>query len=400
MDEEARFAAARAAFLEGMGHFDAERFADAERCLERASTLLPGRASALVNLGATRRRLGRPADALRVLDEALRVAPADAGAWFQHGHAAAEAGRHADALTSLARAVALAPDQREPRFDCAVALHRAGRIADAQVMVEPLLAAEPADAAAWSLHARLLHDQGRDVQAAAAFQRAIYSGGDSGTNRWFLAALRGQDAPPAAPPEYVQALFDDYAEDFEPHLLGTLRYRAHEQVAQAAAAARPGGRWRSVLDLGCGTGLVAMALRATADTIEGVDLAPTMVERARRRGVYDRLACSDITLHLQATPHRHDLVTAADTFIYVGDLDAVFAGARRVLEPGGWFVFSVEAADGDGFVLRPTLRYAHGAAYLRRLAGRHGLGLHEVERVVLREEQRVPVEGFVVAVAA
>ena len=399
-DDDARFAAARDAFLAGTAHLQAGRDAEAVQALERSLALLPGRTSTLLNLGIARRRLGRAQQALDALEAVVQAEPHDADAWFHHGHALVECGRAAEGLASLQRAVAIAPGHRAARFDAAVLLARAQRTAEAQAMLAPLLEAEPPDAAAWSLHGRLLRDEGRDEAAAAAFQRAIYAGADGAMNGWFLAALRGGDgAPPVAPAGYVQALFDDYAEDFESHLLGALRYRGHLAVAEAAAALRPGGRWRSVLDLGCGTGLVGAALRAQADMLTGVDLSGTMVERARRRGVYDTLAQADVAGHLQASAARHDLVVAADVFIYIGDLDAVFAGVRRVLEPGGGFVFSVEAGTGDGFVLRPSLRYAHGEAYLRRLAAQHGFAVRSVAPLALREEQRVPVEGLVVALA-
>jgi predicted TPR repeat methyltransferase len=396
--DDASFAAARDAFLEGVGHLEAGRNGDAVRCFEASLALVPGRASTLVNLGIARRRLGQPDAALQALDAAVQAAPDDADAWFQHGHALAECGRADAALDSLRRAMDLAPGERAARFDAAVLLARAARTAEAQALLAPLLEVEPADAAAWSLHGRLLRDEGRDEAAAAAFQRAIYAGADGVTNRWFLAALRGDaDAPEVAPAGYVQALFDDYAEDFEPHLLSTLRYRGHLAVAEAATALRNGPRWRSVLDLGCGTGLVGAALRPAADAVAGVDLSQTMVARARRRGVYDTLEQGDVVAHLGATGARHDLVVAADVFIYIGALEAVFAGVRRVLAPGGAFVFSVEEGTGDGFTLRPSLRYAHGEGYLRRLAAAHGFAVRSLERLALREEQRVPVAGMVLA---
>ena len=46
----------------------------------------------------------------------------------------------------------------------------------------------------------------------------------------------------------------------------------------------------TILDAGCGTGLVGVSLAAAGyTTIDGVDLSPAMVEQARRRGVYREL---------------------------------------------------------------------------------------------------------------
>jgi predicted TPR repeat methyltransferase len=160
-----------------------------------------------------------------------------------------------------------------------------------------------------------------------------------------------------------------------------------------------------VLDIGCGTGLCGRALRAHAARIDGVDLSPTMVAAARRCGAYTELTQADVAEHLQGTASRHDLVLSADVFIYIGDLDAVFTGVRRVLQPQGLFVCSVETLDDDtapgtarGYVLRASLRYAHRQDYLRQLAADHGMAVVDWQPFVVREEQRLPVAGAVVTV--
>ena len=50
-----------------------------------------------------------------------------------------------------------------------------------------------------------------------------------------------------------------------------------------------GGRSSRVADLGCGTGRTGAWLRETgvAGTIDGVDLTPEMLDRARERGAHD-----------------------------------------------------------------------------------------------------------------
>ena len=196
----------------------------------------------------------------------------------------------------------------------------------------------------------------------------------------------------------MRSLFDPYAEGFDQHLVQTLRYSGHTAVADAVLHdARP--VWRSALDLGCGTGLSGARARPHVPRLTGVDLSPTMVEHARRRGVYDALHADDVVKHLASTGERHDLVLAADVFIYIGDLAPVMAGVRRVLAPDGRFVFSIEHADTadtlPGFVLRSSLRYAHAPAVLARLAAKAGLTVDGVRPIVLREEEGRPIHGAV-----
>ena len=113
------------------------------------------------------------------------------------------------------------------------------------------------------------------------------------------------------------------------------------------------------------------------------------------RGLHDQVEQADVVQHLAAAPRRYDLVLAADVFIYVGALEAVFAGVARVMEPSGLFCFSVEAAGEDeDFALRPSLRYVHSERYLRRLAGVHGFDVQAVARQPIREDQQQPIAGL------
>ena len=154
-------------------------------------------------------------------------------------------------------------------------------------------------------------------------------------------------------------------------------------------------RFAAALDLGCGTGLCGSLVRPVAQWLEGVDLSGNMVSQARARGVYDRVEQADVVEHLAKATRRYDLVLAADVFIYVGALGDVFTGAARVMEPGGVFCFSVEAAgEQEDFALRPSLRYVHSERHVRRLAAAHGFAVESMARQPIREDQQRPIPGL------
>ncbi|RZL88132.1 MAG: methyltransferase domain-containing protein, partial [Variovorax sp.] len=229
--------------------------------------------------------------------------------------------------------------------------------------------------------------------------KAIALGADPQLHRYYLAAVRsgaqadgaGAAGAPSAPPRaYVESLFDQYAADFDQHLVHTLGYRGHERLIDAVMQLGP-RQYAAALDLGCGTGLCGPLLRRVAARVDGVDLSAAMIEKARALGVYDELAHADVAEYL-ASPERAanpvELVVAADVFIYVGRLEAVFEGVARVLAPGGAFCFTVEAVpEGQDVVLLPSLRYAHSAGYLRALAARFGFDVARLLRAPLREDQ-------------
>ena len=249
---------------------------------------------------------------------------------------------------------------------------------------------------AWTLRGHLLRQAGRLADASVCFERAIACGEDAANHRYFLGALGLGALPDAAPPTFVRELFDEYADEFESHLVGTLRYRGHLEVAAPLAALLPQGA-ASALDLGCGSGLAAPMLRPIARRLEGIDLSPKMIAAAAATGLYDELLHGEMVAHLRATPRRHDLVVACDVFIYLGDLAPAFEAVARVLAPGGVFGFSVEAGDADaGYDLLPSLRFNHSERYLRDLAARNGLQVLGLTRGPLREGRGEALEGLFV----
>jgi predicted TPR repeat methyltransferase len=353
---------ARQFFLEGVMHYQAARYAQAEQKFAASLALVPGRVSALINLGAARLKLGRAQEALAVLDEALVQEPGSFEALAHRGAALAELGHLTEALEAL--------DQS--------------------------LAGHPGQGLAWSHRGSVLKDLGRPEEAIESFRQAIAHGADRELNSYYLASLTHEATPAAPPRQYVAALFDGYAHEFEQHLQ-ELHYDAPAVLARHVGAS--GRRFRHALDLGCGTGLCGRLLKPLCGAIDGIDLSANMLDTAQRTGAYQLLEQADAAEFLGVTERCYDLVVAADVFIYVGALDRVLAGVARVLEPGGLFGFTLErAADGD-FALQSSLRYAHSEAYVRRLAAEHGFAVASVEERPIREDQRVPVAGLFVWLA-
>ena len=99
------------------------------------------------------------------------------------------------------------------------------------------------------------------------------------------------------------------------------------------------GRDERVLDVGCGTGNLTLALTrwlAPAGRIVAVDISPRMVERARAK-VGDRR----VTWHVAAADRLPLAAASIDRAIclsvwpHVSDRGATAAELRRVLRPGG-----------------------------------------------------------------
>ncbi len=207
---------------------------------------------------------------------------------------------------------------------------------------------------------RLARAGARD-RARECFQLLIEDNPDDPVASHIAAALSGR-SPDNPSPEYVRKVFDDYATHFDAHLVGELGYSGpHELKSALIAAGTRDGPW-DLLDLGCGTGLLAVEFAGLSARIDGVDLSPKMIERARDRKLYTTLTCGDLLSVLQrCAADCYDLVTAADVFIYVGKIDAVIAAARRVLRPHGMLAFTAEAAEYSSTSRQPRRRQDIGS---------------------------------------
>ena len=200
-----------------------------------------------------------------------------------------------------------------------------------------------------------------------------------------------------AAPGYVRHLFDQFSEDYDARMLGTLSYRAPHILRELAnlVIAAPANSL-AILDLGCGTGLAGEAFRDLAKRLDGLDLSPRMIEKARARGIYDSLAVTDLESG-PSVKRRYDLILAADTLVYLGDLSAAYAGAWSRLRFGGHFLFTLEAKAGEGFELGPKRRYRHSEAYLREQARHARFEVMGLVACSPRREADQPVEGFAAA---
>lgn len=387
------FEQARQAFLDGIEQFERQQFEAAAALFEQALQLAPGRPSVLMNLGVSCVQLGRFERADACLRQALAADDAQTDAWVAWGVTQMALGDWAQALRCHDKARALGADGADFCLRWGQCLAHQGRLPQALLAFEQALAHDPNLTEAWSQLAHVQRDVGQTAQAIASYQRAMDLGADLELHRYYLAALSPEQPVVNAPAAYVERLFDQYADDFEAHLVGQLGYQGHRVLLQHLPV-DPATRFERVWDLGCGTGLCGTLIRPRADHLIGVDLSSAMVAKSRALGIYDSLHAQDLVEFLQLTTAPADLVIAADVFIYVGWLEAVFEALSPRVRSGSWLALTVEEADpGFEVQLHSSLRYAHAPAYLQKLAAQHGWHWAHLQRAPLRLDQAQPLMG-------
>ncbi len=302
-------------------------------------------------------------------------------------------GQAQEAVDLTVQAIRLNPRSVMAHLLLGILYYEAGRHAEAETAYKTVLEIEP-------LHARALIDlinilmlQQKSDEAKRYIEQGLKHAPDNDLLRYFQAMVAGGRVE-KAPREYVAKLFDSYADHFDRHLMQTLGCQIPSMLAAALQNVRRPEAGMQLLDLGCGTGQMARALNIAGITITGIDLSPKMLEKARLTGLYQELHAADVVEFMQASAAAYDIITAADVFIYLGDLHPVIAAARQALKQNGLLAFSVESAEVEDYRLQPNGRYQYSETYIRSLADAYGFALELLDAGVLRFERKQPVHGL------
>jgi predicted TPR repeat methyltransferase len=270
---------------------------------------------------------------------------------------------------------------------------------DAVAQCRRVLQLKPDDVTAYTTLGFAFEQSGRRDEAIAAYKEALQRRPNSRRLQFQLASLTSDSTFDAAPADFVAALFDNYADTFDKHLVEGLQYRAPRLVVDAALAAAATDR-ADVLDMGCGTGLCGPLLRPIARKLIGVDLSTNMIAQARQKKAYNELFVDELVAFLSVRFAQFDLAVAADVLNYFGDLQPVFAAAKQCMRPGGVIAFTVERLDGGKWKLHPSRRFAHAIEYIREVMKRTGFDVLTEKAVTLRQERNADVIGWLVVVKA
>lgn len=270
-----------------------------------------------------------------------------------------------------------------------------GDYAEALLLYRQIVSADPEEAdAVWGV-AECFHSLGEHSLAIQWYRKYLELEPDEPEATHMLAALGEGKAPRRAGDEYVVAHFDRFADDFDKQLLEELDYSAprHLGTVLSELVGEASGDL-AILDAGCGTGLCGPFLKPFASRLDGVDLSGEMLKKAEERALYDDLYEDELGRFMRKSDRTYDIVLAADTVCYFGALGALLKATARILEPGGYFLFSVEADDEiSTYRLTESGRYVHATGYIEKSAADAGLETISVTRETLRTEYGEAVEG-------
>ncbi len=130
-----------------------------------------------------------------------------------------------------------------------------------------------------------------------------------------------------------RSYYDAFSENYEKHRGDNDPGGYHELLDEMEADfVRRFGNGKSVLEVGCGTGLVLERIARFSSHAQGIDLSPGMLERARAKGL-DVVEGSATSLPF---PNAHfDVCCSFKVLAHIPEIDGALREMARVTRPGG-----------------------------------------------------------------
>ncbi|WP_232744797.1 bifunctional 2-polyprenyl-6-hydroxyphenol methylase/3-demethylubiquinol 3-O-methyltransferase UbiG [Thiomicrorhabdus sp. Kp2] len=101
---------------------------------------------------------------------------------------------------------------------------------------------------------------------------------------------------------------------------------------------------QSIVDIGCGGGILSESLAKAGADVTGIDLAKDVLTVAKLHGLdsgvkvnYQLIAAEQ---YAEENPTKHDMVTCMEMLEHVPDPASIIQAAAKCVKPGGWVFFS------------------------------------------------------------
>ena len=334
-----------------------EQYEEAEKVLKQVIQINPKFQEAYVNLGVILTNAIKHQESKKILMQGLKINPKNANIFFHIGIIYSIKNLPKIAIRYFKKAINFDANNANIYYNLSLEYTKVGLLSKAADNLKTCLKIEPN-------HQSALH---------------VFN------------SLTGRKTK-TAPRDYITGLFDYYANYFEKSLINDLDYKIPKEI-KSLLLENSLNSLGSVMDLGCGTGLVGLELNKNCNYIEGIDLSTNMINEARKKNVYDKLIKTEIIDYLTNNTLNFDYFLAADVFIYIGDLYEVFRLIKKRNQKIANLVFSIELTTADDYILEKSGRYSHSTNYISSLCNEFDLTITNFKKLPIRKEKKQYIPG-------
>lgn len=211
------------------------------------------------------------------------------------------------------------PKRFDIRFNLAACLQKKGWLDDAQSHYRHILQEHPTHFDSLYNLACVFWQQ-QNIDAARFYLKSALKIKNEPHLQFMLDTLVNQEANFSHHRDYVQHLFDNYADHYDEHLSKILGYQIPDYLSQYLSDKK----FNHVVEVGCGTGLCGQVIRKVSRHLRGVDLSQEMLKKAKLKNTYDALDYQEAIDFLKRHPHSIDCLMVFDVSPYMSDFLKVF----------------------------------------------------------------------------
>lgn len=180
----------------------------------------------------------------------------------------------------------------------------------------------------------------------------------------------------------IQNAYNQWSENYDSD--GNLTRDLDAQVTREVLGGR---RFKSALELGCGTGKNTVFFAQIADSVHALDFSQGMIDKAMQKARAEnvRFEMADLTQRWPCVDSAYDLIACNLVLEHIADLSPIFAEAARTLTPQGIFFINelhpfkqyrgAQARFEQGGTTIQVDAFAHHISDFTNAAEAHGLKL-------------------------
>ncbi len=379
-------------FQMGCCYLQQKEMLEAQKNFEKTLEIDPRHLQALINLGACYMSADRFIEAIQSFATACRLDEENVLACFNLACALMKARRYIQARDQFKHYLQDHPDDLEAQYHLGFVHLMLEELEEAENFFQNILAVNGAHILALHSMASIALKKNELSSALGFYQRILAQNGQDDIANYMQSALTQNHMPEKAPNIYIENLFDAYAERFDDHLQRTLRYQTPQQLYDFWKKNTRQPQNLKILDLGCGTGLMAEFFKKHANELTGVDLSSEMLKIAKAKNLYTNFFHEEMLTFLQQEEKKFDLIILADVLVYVGNLSVLFQALSKITDT---LLFSIELAQDKNvtYHLTPEARYQHSVSYIFMLAKENGFTIIKHTTAILRLQNTREVKG-------
>ena len=354
----------------------------AAESFDKLIALEPGFSGAHGNYAVVLTKLNRRSEAHAAFELAVKAPDVDADCLLNFAMMLEEDKKEARAYEFYRHAFKLEESSAVVCECLAKQAMRLNKNAEVAELFTDLTLRQPSLPFAWFYLGQALLAEGQVEAARHAMDRYLSLEPDDKLGSQLVLGAGGAIPLPEGPGEaYLQNFYRIRADHWDETVVDS--YNGHDIIMRALKICLSGRPVTTrLLDAGCGTGSLGERMKPLVGSLDGVDISPHMVSKAREKNIYDSLETGNLFNFLAARKNKYDIIVAAAILFHFRDLTAALKPIFTALRPSGEVIFTLFKNTVNDLRLNDQGFFEHSSGEIKACITEAGLQLIDLYEAV------------------